>query len=437
MEKSLPVGLVGLRGGISREGVLEQGGGSGMWTYIKTFLKWVVFATVIGLVCGGVGTLFYFAVAKATLLRTTYGWLLYLLPAAGLVIVAMYRLAGMEKDEGTNLVLESVRTDRTPPGRMAPLIFVATVLTHLCGGSSGREGAALQIGGSVGSFVGKQIRLNQKDRQVMIMCGMAAVFSALFGTPLTATLFSMEVIGVGVLYYAALIPCLYSSLIAYGVAQWAGAAAVAFPLTGAPQDQLLPVIQVTGLAILCALVGILFCVSMHQLGKLYQRFLPNPYLRVAVGALLVIGVTLLSGTRDYNGAGTEVIALAMAGQAVPWAFTMKILMTALTLGAGFKGGEIVPAFFVGATFGCVAAPLLGLSGSFGAAIGLVAVFCSVVNCPLASLMLSMELFGGGHLVLFAVACAVSYLFSGPYGLYHSQKLVYSKLSPTYVNADTK
>ena len=410
MEKSLPVGLVGLRGGISREGVLEQGGGSGMWTYIKTFLKWVVFATVIGLVCGGVGTLFYFAVAKATLLRTTYGWLLYLLPAAGLVIVAMYRLAGMEKDEGTNLVLESVRTDRTPPGRMAPLIFVATVLTHLCGGSSGREGAALQIGGSVGSFVGKQIRLNQKDRQVMIMCGMAAVFSALFGTPLTATLFSMEVIGVGVLYYAALIPCLYSSLIAYGVAQWAGAAAVAFPLTGAPQDQLLPVIQ---------------------------RFLPNPYLRVAVGALLVIGVTLLSGTRDYNGAGTEVIALAMAGQAVPWAFTMKILMTALTLGAGFKGGEIVPAFFVGATFGCVAAPLLGLSGSFGAAIGLVAVFCSVVNCPLASLMLSMELFGGGHLVLFAVACAVSYLFSGPYGLYHSQKLVYSKLSPTYVNADTK
>mgnify|MGYP003377016387 CR=1 FL=1 len=325
-----------------------------MWNYAKTFLKWVLFATVIGLLCGGIGTLFYFAVQKATQLRTNHDWLLYLLPVAGMAIAGLYHLAGMDRDEGTNLVIESIRTQRTPPGRMAPLIFVATVLTHLCGGSSGREGAALQIGGSVGAFVGRKTRLDPKDLRIMMMCGMAAVFSALFGTPLTATLFSMGVISVGVLYYAAFIPCLYSSLIAYGVAQWAGASAESFPLVQAPAFQPLAVVQVTALSILCALVGILFCVAMHKSGALYQRLLPNPYLRAAVGGLLVIGVTLLCGSRDYNGAGTEVIARAMAGQAVPWAFLLKILMTALTLGAGFKGGEIVPAFFIGATFGCVA-----------------------------------------------------------------------------------
>ena len=209
-----------------------------------------------------------------------------------------------------------------------------------------------------------------------------------------------------------------------------------FPLLGLPEHNLLNMARVAGLALICALVSILFCVCMHQAGHWYKRLLKNPYLRVAVGAVLVIGLTLLCGTRDYNGAGMDVVARALAGQSRPEAFLLKILFTAFTLGAGFKGGEIVPSFFIGATLGCAVGPLLGLDPAFAAAIGLVAVFCGVVNCPMASLVLSMELFGGSGMLLFALACAVSYLMSGPFSLYSSQKLVYSKLEPTFVNSKT-
>ena len=250
------------------------------------------------------------------------------------------------------------------------------------------------------------------------------------------TIFSIEVISVGILHYSALLPCLLSALVAYEISVALGVIPTAFPLLGLPEHNLLNMARVAGLALICALVSILFCVCMHQAGHWYKRLLKNPYLRVAVGAVLVIGLTLLCGTRDYNGAGMDVVARALAGQGRPEAFLLKILFTALTLGAGFKGGEIVPSFFIGATLGCAVGPLLGLDPAFAAAIGLVAVFCGVVNCPMASLVLSMELFGGSGMLLFALACAVSYLMSGPFSLYSSQKLVYSKLEPTFVNSKT-
>lgn len=391
--------------------------------------KWGCLAVVTGLVIGLVGAAFHLAVAWATQVRTAHPWLLYLLPAAGLAIVWLYHLSGVYEDRGTNLVLDTVRGETEMAFRTAPLIFVASTLTHLCGGSSGREGAALQLGGAIASSAGRHLGFSEQDRRILVVCGMAAAFSALFGTPLTACVFAMEVVHVGVMYYAALVPALLSALVAALLAQGLGLAPTAFFVAQVPELTALALLQSVGLGVLCALVSIAFCQGMHTVRELYQKTLKNPYLIAGVGGVLVIGLTWLTGCRDYNGAGSEVIAAAVAGQAVPWAFLLKILFTALTLGAGFKGGEIVPAFFTGATFGCVVGPLLGLPAPFSAAAGMTAVFCGATNCPLTSILLSYELFGGRGLALYAVVCAVSYLMSDYIGLYGAQEIVYSKTKP--------
>ena len=406
-------------------------------TFWKAFIKWMICAAIVGVVCGLIGTAFHFAVDYASEARAHNPWLLYLLPVAGLVIVASYHICGMTQDKGTNLVILSIRTKQKAPLVMAPLIFLGTVLTHLCGGSSGREGAALQIGGSVGTFLGKTFRLNEKDLHVMTMCGMSALFAALFGTPITATVFSLEVISVGVLYYAAFLPCVLSALIASDIAMLFGIAPTTFPVGLIPTFSFPLLLKVLVIALLCALCSMIFAQSMHAASHLYERLFKNAYVRVVVGAVLVVALSLLIGTRDYNGAGMDVILRAFEGQARPWDFALKILFTALTLGAGFKGGEIVPTFFIGAILGCVLGNLLGMPAGFAAAIGLLCMFCGVVNCPLATIILSVELFGAEGLAFFAIACAVSYLMSGYYSLYSGQKILYSKLSTEFINLNAK
>lgn len=399
-----------------------------------TFLKWVLFAGVIGLAAGGVSSAFYYALNAVTALREANPWLLWLLPLGGVAIVLLYRICGMEKDRGTNFVLVAVRENQPLRLRTAPLIFAGTVLTHLLGGSSGREGAILQIGGSLSSKIGRWMHLDDKDSRIITMCGMSAAFSALFGTPLTAMLFSMEVVSVGVMYYAALVPCTVSALTAFQVAQAMG-------LHQSPGYEIgleaalgpVTMVQAAALGILCALVSILFCQAVHTAPKVYARFLPNPLLRAAAGGALVLVLTLLVGSQDYNGAGDAVIRRMLAGETIPAAFLLKILFTALTLGAGFRGGEIVPALFTGAAFGTLAGPLLGLPHGFGGALGMAAVFCGATNCPLTSLMLAFELFGGGSLPLCALCCGVSYMLSGYYGLYSEQKIVYSKFRTRWID----
>ena len=404
---------------------------------VFSIIKWGFCSVITGIVCGLIGSAFYYCVNTATAVRTSHTWIISLLPLAGLLIVFLYRQTHMLDDGGTNRVIKSIRTEKPLPFRMAPLIFISTVITHLFGGSSGREGAALQIGGSIGFTLGKGMRLSSKDLHIITMCGMSGVFSALFGTPITATIFSMEVISVGVLYYVAFIPCLCSSVIAYHIAAHFGIMPKTYILTNIPKVTTLRVIQVGSLAAFCAMVSVLFCVVIHKTHSLYKKKIKQPFVRAFVGGTLVIILTLLLQTYDYNGAGMDVVLRALEGKAIfPAAFLFKILFTAITLGAGFKGGEIVPSFFIGATFGSVVGTLLGLPAGFAAAIGLIAVFCGVVNCPIASLFLSIELFQGEGLVLFAFACAVSYVLSGYYSLYHSQKIVYSKIEPTYINKNT-
>ena len=401
--------------------------------YAVTLLKWMVLGGVIGLVGGIIGSLFHIGVDTATQMRLAHPWVLYLMPVGGLAIVGLYRLTKTE-GKGTNDIIASVHFGEQVPGLLVPVIFVSTVITHLCGGSAGREGAALQIGGGIGYQALGALPLGEKDLPLATLCGMSGVFAALFGTPLTATVFALEVISVGVLYYAGLVPCLTAALTGYLVSVLMGVPPTRFTVT-VPGLEVRTMLLVMVLALLCAVVSILFCRGLHGVEHLLKRTLKNPYLRVAVGAAVLIGLTLLTNG-DYNGAGMEVIGRAIAGQADPWAWVWKLLFTAITIGCGFKGGEVVPSFFVGAAFGCVAAGWLGLPAGFGAAMGLVSVFCGAVNCPLASIILSVELFGSGDLLYFAMACSISYLISGYCGLYSSQTILYSKLRAEFINVRT-
>ncbi len=402
--------------------------------YILAVLKWVAVAAVVGVLGGGVGVAFHVSVEKVTELRLQNGWIIFLLPVGGVVIAGLYRLLKMEK-LGTDNVIESIRTDKSVPFLLAPLIFVSTVVTHLFGGSAGREGAALQLGGSIGAQVGRVLRFDEKDMHLATLCGMSAVFSALFGTPLTAAFFALEVISVGIVYYSGIIPCLTASLVAYWIAALCKVEPVRFNLSALPKLDAGSLFGVVLLSALCGVLSIVFCLLMHFSHKGAAKLFKNSFLRAFVGGAVVVLLTLLFG-RDYNGAGMNIIESAVSGSAAPAAFVLKMLFTAVTIGFGFKGGEIVPTFFIGSTFGCVVGSLIGLDPGFSAAIGLVALFCGAVNCPVASVFLSIELFGAQGIVFFAVACAVSFALSGYFGLYGSQKIIYSKTKAEFINITT-
>lgn len=392
---------------------------------MKRFLLWFLLSVVTGAACGGVGTAFHLVVDWVTQARTACGWLLFLLPLAGVGIAALYRFAHIE-GVGTNDVIRSIHTGERLPAPLAAVIFVSTAVTHLFGGSAGREGAALQIGGGMANTIAAGLRLDERDRRVLTLCGMAAVFSALFATPLTATVFVLEVVSVGVWQYSAMVPCLLSAITAHGVARLCGLGGSGYAAVLQPIDALM-VGRVVLLAVLCAALSIVECVSFHQLEHWAKR-IRNPYLRVVVGGCILIALTLLLGTRDYNGAGGNVIDAALNGSvASPAAFLWKLLFTAVTIAAGYKGGEIVPSFFIGATFGCAVGPLLGIPAELAAALGLVGVFCGVVNCPISSVFLAIELFGSGALSYFALVCAIAYMLSGRFSLYTgSQNIVFDK-----------
>ncbi len=400
-------------------------------------IKWVVFSIISGIVVGLVGTAFYFSMAYVTNMRAMHPWLIYFLPLGGLVIVGAYHLMHDEKDTGTNLVLSSIHSGDHLPLRMAPLIFISTLITHLFGGSAGREGAALQLGGSIGSGIGSLFKFDEKDKHIMIMCGMSAAFSALFGTPMAAAIFSMEVVSVGIMHYSALVPCVVASLIAHGIATHFGASAEVFFIEEIPAFGIETSVKITVLAILCALVSILFCVALHGSEHLYKKYLKNPFIRIFVGGCLIIILTLLVGNQDYNGTGINVIEKCFDGSVRSEAFLMKIIFTAVTLGAGFKGGEIVPSFFTGAAFGCLFGNIVGFSPTLCAAIGMTSVFCGVTNCPITSLLISFELFGYDGMPYFLLAVSFSYMLSGYFGLYHSQKIMYSKYKTNYINKRTQ
>lgn len=397
------------------------------------FGKWLIFSLLTGVIVGSVGTAFAYCMQYVTAIRQNHVWLIGGLPFAGMLIVLLYKLCHQEHNKGTNMVITAIRTDELIHARTAPLIFISTLLTHICGGSAGREGAALQLGGSIGESIGRVFRFDEKDRTIIIMCGMSAAFSAVFGTPLAAVVFPMEMVSVGIMYYAALVPCTVASLTAHQIAVFFGVQGEHFEIGAIPELTAETVVKMGLIAILCAFLSILFCILLHQTEKYLKRWLKNPYLRIAVCGCGVIVLTLIFGT-DYNGTGMDVITQAVEGGQVYYgAFLLKLIFTALTLGSGYKGGEIVPSFFLGATFGCTLGNLLGISPMLCAAAGMAGVFCGVTNSPMTALFISFELFGMEGMFYYLIMIAICYMLSGYFGLYKSQKIMYSKSEPTYIN----
>ena len=416
--------------------IMEQIQEANLLGQLRVLLRWVLLGSITGVVVGVIGAMFYHGIIWATDFRTEHDYIILGLPFAGLLIVFLYRLCKDYEDNGTNLVIKSIQAGENLPITKAPLIFISTILTHLFGGSTGRESAALQMGGSIGYNLGKLFRLKEGNVKIITMCGMSAAFSALFGTPMTAAFMAMEIENVGIMYYSALVPCVISALVASGVSKYFGVVEETFAVTVVPEFSLYNAAFTGILAILCAIVSVLFCNVLKLSGRIYKKLITNAYLRIFVGGCIVSALTFASGTRFYNGAGINVIEMAVKGDAPYIAFLLKMVFTALTLGAGYKGGEIVPALYIGATFGCLYSQLLGFDPALCAAIGMGALFCGT-NCPISSLFICFELFGFKGMPYYLLAVALSYTFSGYSSLYSSQKIVYSKFHNKYVNRDTK
>lgn len=401
---------------------------------IHYFIKWTLISVVIGLTVGAVGTVFGHGVAWATRVWNRYHWTVFLMPATGLLIVWLYRACREEKNRGTDMVIEAVSANEEVTFATAPLIFISTILSHCVSASLGREGAALQLGGSLGNLIGKVMKLDEKDKKVAVMCGMSAGFAALFGTPLAAAVFAMEVISIGVMYYAALVPCLFSAFLGAALSSRFGLKAETFSVGQIPEFGLYGAALSILLGILCACVGVVLCISLHKSSHLYRKYLPNPFLRILAGSGIFILLTLIFSDRTYNGSGMTLIERCFEGEAVPmYAFLLKILFTAVALGAGFKGGEIVPTLCVGAVFGCTAGTILHAPAGLCTAMGMACLFVSVTNCPVSTMFLAFEMFGFEAMPYYALAVGVCFTLSGYYGLYSSQKFIYSKTRAEYIN----
>lgn len=429
-----------------------------------SLLKWILLAVFTGIVVGGISSLFSFVLTEVTRFREGHLWVFLFLPVAGVIIVFLYKKIG-KQDGGVNQVFSTITTKDDVAFRSAPLIFISTALTHFVGGSAGREGAAIQLGGSIGNQLGRWLRLDEQDRHVMVMSGMSAAFSALFGTPMAAAIFSMEVVSVGVMYYTALVPCVIASLIATNFAAGLGIHPEVFHVSKIPELTVSSGVKMGIIAFGCAVISVSFCVVLKQTSVVFHKKLKNKYIRVIVASVGIILLTvclqladyMMGGgmeelyeaveqkgllhallKTDYMGAGIEGITNAIEhGQTAAFAFFWKMVLTAITMRAGFKGGEIVPSFFVGATFGCSMGHVLGISPSLCAAAGMAAVFCGVTNCPITSILIAFELFGFEGVAYYLIAVSISYASSGYYSLYKDQTIVYSKYKAKYVNRHTR
>ena len=404
---------------------------------LKTLIKWLIIASCIGVLVGAVASVFGHTLIVVNDFRAAHPMIILGLPLAGLAIVFLYQFFKNTNDHGTNTVILSIRKSKGIPTRMAPLIFISTVITHLFGGSAGREGAAIQLGGSIANRIGKTIKLNENDQHIIVMCGMSAGFSALFGTPLAAALFSLEVISVGIMHYSALVPCVTASMVGHFVAQAFKMPPEVFPVTGVPIIDPALFFKTVLFAALLGGVSIVFCIILHEAEHVFKKYIPNAYIRIASSACVILLLCLLLKTDMYLGSGMGIIEeIFHHGETNKSAFFLKMLFTALTLGAGFKGGEIVPSLCIGAAFGCTVSALFDLPVSLAAACGMAGVFCGVTNCPITSLLISFELFGFEGMPYYLTTVAVSYMLSGYYGLYHAQKIMYSKTETHFINTIT-
>ena len=410
----------------------------------RQLFRWALLILPVSVVVGSMVALFLWLLELATNTRQDNMWLIFLLPLSGVFIYWLYKVAGKNAEAGNNLIMDEIhKPGGGIPFRMAPLVLLTTVVTHLFGGSAGREGTAVQMGGSVAALLAKKLKLNSNDKRILLMCGMAAGFGAVFGTPVTGAIFALEVLAIGRIKYDALMPCLIASLLADIVCS-------AYPIhhthysiaSAAGHTDLLPFIsfdllllaKVLAAGVLFGLASFLFARLTHAIKNNSKKYITAPWLVPAVGGVLVIGISYLLGTFDYLGLGVtaaspdgvSIVSSFSEGGANYFSWFWKLLLTAITLGMGFKGGEVTPLFFIGAALGNTIAVLAGAPVDLMAGLGFIAVFAGATNTPLACTMMGIELFGSENVIYFAVACFTAYYFSGHSGIYQSQRVAVSK-----------
>ena len=395
-------------------------------------LKWLAIAALMSCAIGSVCAWFLIALEWATRTREAMPWLLYCLPIGGILVAGVYHYFGKSAEGGSNLIVDEIHEPGAGvPSRMAPLIFFGTVLTHLVGGSAGREGTAVQMGGSLASLFAKALKVGPEDRRTALMAGIAGGFGAVFGTPLAGAVFAMEVLAFGSLRYDSILPCLIASLISDRVTRAWGVHHADYHLRSIASAGgggfVLVKVAIAGICF--GLASAFFAELAHGTQRLFQR-IRQPLLRPVAGAAAVIALTHALGTREFLGLGVwssvpgnvTILSSFNADGAHAWSWWWKSLFTAITLGSGFKGGEVTPLFYIGSTLGNALSSLLSEPASLFAALGFVAVFAGATNTPLACTIMGVELFGAEHVVPLAVACFVSYLFSGHSGIYLSQRV---------------
>ncbi len=413
---------------------------------LKYILRWCVITVPAAIAIGSMIALFLWLLNWAIHYRFAHTWLLYLLPVAGVGIHFLYKLYGQSAERGNNLIIDEIHEPGAGvPKRMAPLILVTTVITHLFGGSAGREGTAVQIGGSIANMFSGLFKHNAADKQVLLTAGIAAGFGAVFGTPLTGAVFALEVLTIGRVKYNALLPCLVAGIVGdLTVSAW-GVHHTLYHISYVEAGQsfnghqihlsLLLLAKVTIAAALFGLASYAFAKAVHFVKATALRLIKIHWLVPATGGIIIILLTLILARPDYLSLGVDaeypgavtIVSAFNHGGADAFSWLWKLIYTAITLGTGFKGGEVTPLFYIGATLGNTLAELMNAPVSLFAALGFIAVFAGATNTPLACTIMGIELFGHEHAVLFAVACFVAYYFSGDSGIYSAQKRPSSKI----------
>lgn len=392
-----------------------------------SFLKWIFISTIVGCLTGTVAASFLKSLEIATTLRNNNPWLLFILPIGGAFVSFLYSKYGKTSSKGNNLIIDKINNNSGHiPLRMAPLVFLGTFITHLFGGSAGREGTGVQIGSSISEGVGRLLKLDKVDTKIILMCGISSGFAAVFGTPLAGTIFGLEIATLGTMSYGGLIPCFASAFIGNLVTEAWSIHHTHYDILGIPDITYTVVLKVIVAAILFGLISKLFSELTHKLKEIFSSGFENTAIKSMVGGFIIIAFTYIIGNRDYLGLSLPLMKDSFTGQVSPFAFLSKLIFTSFTLGTGFQGGEVTPLFVIGSTFGNTLSSILHISPSFLAALGLIGVFAGATNAPITSFILGLEMFGSYGMEYMFMTCAISYLFSGHSGIYISQKISTSK-----------